>query len=665
MKKNVTLVLSATNDYAFALANVLIGLEKYNPGFVDEVVIYHDGLTENDKNSLLKIRKCKFNTYNPQELSQLPSHGTIKKYSLLAFAIYEIFNHLDNSKHVFYLDTDTIIKKDIRNIINYGAVAMRPGGSPLEIALGAKVEGLSSDIRARNSGVVVINDSINYRELTKLCYTKTIEYWDNLFLPDQAILNLVLYLNNIEISTLPLEYNNNLNTKWHNNSIIHQTTTRKFWSHGIANLLVPEWEENNMIWLGLGGTPYTGKVALSEFKEFKIRTMDKLTCMVKCYSSLLKTFINNFSQYYSNKYSVKCLTKGYRIYIILENKPCTQFEIRAFGDEILFKLYTVNMDLYKKIEAKKTEILAKTKYAFDFRAGQTKGEICFILKINEDFFYEKNFSLYDDIFTDMIISLKPYLTQDMLGNIDLISKPHDNAHNDKHLFQHDSTLIQQQTNKYLKSIDNTLKMIKFGIVGSKELDPNFKFESIYVNQVWGGTSGSGSTPNITAGYRKFLADFMKNNAIQTVSDAGCGDWQFSKLISWDGIQYTGYDVAKCVIDQNNLLYKKNNVNFLLYDGNFLNVKAADLLIVKDVLQHLPNSYIQNCLDALHKFKFALIANDISDLDKNNKDIQLGGWRHIDLSCPPFNLACKEVFRIKRVPKKPDIAVFLWINEAYS
>ena len=47
-----------------------------------------------------------------------------------------------------------------------------------------------------------------------------------------------------------------------------------------------------------------------------------------------------------------------------------------------------------------------------------------------------------------------------------------------------------------------------------------------------------------------MRKFIKENAIQSVVDLGCGDWQFSPYIYHDlGVAYTGYDVVLPVIQE--------------------------------------------------------------------------------------------------------------------
>jgi SAM-dependent methyltransferase len=49
---------------------------------------------------------------------------------------------------------------------------------------------------------------------------------------------------------------------------------------------------------------------------------------------------------------------------------------------------------------------------------------------------------------------------------------------------------------------------------------------------------------------EFVRKFIKENAIHSVVDLGCGDWQFSPYIYHDrGVAYTGYDVVLPVIQE--------------------------------------------------------------------------------------------------------------------
>ncbi len=171
------------------------------------------------------------------------------------------------------------------------------------------------------------------------------------------------------------------------------------------------------------------------------------------------------------------------------------------------------------------------------------------------------------------------------------------------------------------------------------------FTYIYDNKLWGcnqegkGTSGSGSLLETTQEYRMFLQNFLAEFQIHSVVDVGCGDWQFSRTINWDGVHYMGYDAVQSVIENNQRKFGKPNILFIHGDAACLDLPCADLLICKDVLQHLPYEDIFQILAQCYKFKYCLITNDVDaiTLSSPNHQIVKGGYHTLDLSRPPFNL----------------------------
>ncbi|MBA3722549.1 MAG: methyltransferase domain-containing protein [Parachlamydiaceae bacterium] len=178
------------------------------------------------------------------------------------------------------------------------------------------------------------------------------------------------------------------------------------------------------------------------------------------------------------------------------------------------------------------------------------------------------------------------------------------------------------------------------------------FNDIYKNKSWGknssgeGFSGTGSTLKNTVEYRQFLADFFTAYNIKSVVDAGCGDWTFSQEINWSGINYKGYDLVKFVIEKNRANFGSENIKFFHQDATKTNkLPAADLLICKDVLQHLPLEDISVFLQNLKQFKFCLITNDIDPKTgtSTNPQIKPGSYRTLDLTQPPFLLKGTKIF----------------------
>jgi SAM-dependent methyltransferase len=171
------------------------------------------------------------------------------------------------------------------------------------------------------------------------------------------------------------------------------------------------------------------------------------------------------------------------------------------------------------------------------------------------------------------------------------------------------------------------------------------FDRIYETGAWGkkkgvGVSGSGSTLAATEVYRRYLEVFMKEHGIKSVVDAGCGDWEFSQKIDWTGIDYKGYDIVETVIAANKRQFAKPNVQFFTANIVDADLPPADLLIVKHVLQHLPTADVQKFLHTqLGKYKHVLITDSVNAqlLPANNRDIEPGQYRELDVTLPPFGV----------------------------
>lgn len=161
------------------------------------------------------------------------------------------------------------------------------------------------------------------------------------------------------------------------------------------------------------------------------------------------------------------------------------------------------------------------------------------------------------------------------------------------------------------------------------------FSKIYSTGKWGIGSGPGSYKENTVEYRAFLQNYILENNVQSIIDVGCGDWQIFKLLNLDQVIYTGYDCVSDVIKTNSELYASPNIWFECLDlTTCANRLEADLIIVKDVFQHLSFKNIFKIWSII-KNNTVLLVND--SIEKENKDIQDGGYRELNLEKEPFNL----------------------------
>ena len=175
-----------------------------------------------------------------------------------------------------------------------------------------------------------------------------------------------------------------------------------------------------------------------------------------------------------------------------------------------------------------------------------------------------------------------------------------------------------------------------------------RFEQIYAGNEWGHGSGEGSLPEHNQGYVKFLEDFLVSHAVKTVVEMGCGDWQFSKDIRWGVARYQGFDVVPAVVSANQQRYARDGVIFTLYGGDPAALPAADLLIVKDVLQHLNDATVQRTLEHFPRFRQVLATNCVNPRGPTmHRDIADGDFRYLDLRQPPFSLQATEVYSFER------------------
>jgi hypothetical protein len=177
------------------------------------------------------------------------------------------------------------------------------------------------------------------------------------------------------------------------------------------------------------------------------------------------------------------------------------------------------------------------------------------------------------------------------------------------------------------------------------------FTTIYHANLWGSNeshSGGGSLVSTTETIRKMLPVLWKQYNIKTFLDVPCGDYNWMKEVVKNNIIYTGGDIVRELIEENNRKYKTENVSFKMIDITKDDLPASDMIFCKDCLQHL--SY-ENVFKALENFKrsnskYLLVTS--YPLTVSNWDICDGDYRPLNLRIKPFNLPAP----IKRIREKP-------------
>lgn len=170
-------------------------------------------------------------------------------------------------------------------------------------------------------------------------------------------------------------------------------------------------------------------------------------------------------------------------------------------------------------------------------------------------------------------------------------------------------------------------------------DGRITFGRIYNSGGWSGLgSGPGSSARYNRPFLELLSDFTKKADIRSIVDYGCGDWAMFSEFQFGQVDYLGIDIVDSVIEANRKRYSGPCVEFRPARPLAEETCSADLLLMKDVLLHLPNSQCIEFLNyARRRFRFGIFINDMRSHEAEvNEEIELGGYRPVDITKPPFN-----------------------------
>ena len=178
-------------------------------------------------------------------------------------------------------------------------------------------------------------------------------------------------------------------------------------------------------------------------------------------------------------------------------------------------------------------------------------------------------------------------------------------------------------------------------------------------------SGSGShNEKIIIPYINTLLQIITNNNIRLITDLGCGDFWIMRHVLGTldknnyNFFYNGVDVVEELIEHNNKTFGRANVKFHCMDAaqEDTELPFGELLIIRQVLQHLNNADIKNILAKTKNFKFLFItehiyegADSIFNVDKiSNNGIRLNLKSGVYLEHAPFNY--KNIVHLLKIPQ---------------
>jgi hypothetical protein len=182
------------------------------------------------------------------------------------------------------------------------------------------------------------------------------------------------------------------------------------------------------------------------------------------------------------------------------------------------------------------------------------------------------------------------------------------------------------------------------------------FSLTYRNFLWGRKkndfnfySGDGShDPRIVDDYVSKISDFLSQFTPKPiVVDIGCGDFHIGQQLSQFTRHYIACDVVPELINSNKNKYKINNVSFKVLDATLQELPKGEIVILRQVLQHLSNHDIQKILQKIEgNFRYLVFTDHqpsniewIPNLDKQTgPNIRTEISSGLELTENPFNLS---------------------------
>lgn len=236
-------------------------------------------------------------------------------------------------------------------------------------------------------------------------------------------------------------------------------------------------------------------------------------------------------------------------------------------------------------------------------------------------------------------------------------------------------LIPSPVRKYLRKVRDKKVAQEFSGLSNAEV-----FEKIYEEKRWGNSdienrkysSGDGTRDKEVVGeYIDAVTVFLsKQEGLKTGLDLGCGDFSVGVAFCDLFKDYQAMDVAKNVIKENKTIYKSKKVRFSVLDLTSGQIPSTDVILVRQVLQHLSNDEIKKFIKNIEgKFRHLIVTESLSKsmFFRSNKDINTGPGIRIHeksgvvLEDNPFNLKFSKMDVIMEVVKGRE----LFVTKVYS
>lgn len=395
----VAIVFRCTSDFAFSVSNMIISIEKYGANRNIDYIVYTDEINSESFNQCKVVASHFKRTLllKPYDLSKVEKIGIKdsflqKRYTYIIFSLFEIFNLLNEYKHVFALDTDMLVLDDFFEIIGKGEFCFRPARKISDVV--SKSFDFD-DEKCPNAAFIYLNHNLNFHSLTERCYQILAKYKDYIKVTyEQVCLAILIYENKIKVTYLGEEYNcpfasANINKA----KIVHYITTNKPWESEDVLIAIPEYVYN---------LNKFNRITFNKFSDQNINCKKSINASYKelfyaKYNSLLLSEIAKLGNYSVEAYSFSNRLKFKHVNSTLNSSIDMVYStnwffmgtsISDFNNKNNIKSYALNIYLsfennYNKILNAKSKLLS-----FGYKLIESDKKFVLTKTVSVDFVFD-------------------------------------------------------------------------------------------------------------------------------------------------------------------------------------------------------------------------------------------------------------------------------------
>ena len=276
------IVMGITADIAFAAGTLLASILAQDPGFDADVVIFHDGLAEDQQAAFLALwPRCHFRSFTVADVeARLKTPITAPKVAdyfqhltHMVMAKLELPVLLEEYERVVWLDADMLVRGPLTGLWDFDCIAWRPlppgaysrrarvlaayAGATLDPAvplLNGGTIGLGQGFREKGGSPDALHD-VARDLILRAPSTQLAEMpW-----------YLVAALLSLPVTSYPRRFNHSVAAPGvADATIVHAIGPHKFWNAAPLRQLFPDWLQHQQTWVAAGGVPFDGPILLTD-----------------------------------------------------------------------------------------------------------------------------------------------------------------------------------------------------------------------------------------------------------------------------------------------------------------------------------------------------------------------------------------------------------------